>query len=1139
MRLSRNALEKYRFEEKFFSTDEGYVTFPSTYHVRLFVESLNKKRDLLHFPEIAARASEINGISLLNEISHYLFEKYQKEIVPNLYKEISEFLNEAIGKNEVDKAINTVVMTFPPPIIYFQKSSPESYLESTTKDIPNREIIIEELIHIWLENNNPALNKHRELFEDEELKKISDYGKIISEIEKFFLKNKPFGPKNENFFKMLRDPLKEYPHSIKAQLEYIAKEWASILGPLYYKILSALDLFAEEEKLRGLGSGLAQVYEYDGLEENYTPDADWMPNVVMIAKNAYVWLYQLSKKHGREFRSLDQIPEEELAQLSRWGINALWLIGLWERSPASKLVKQWCGNPEAEASAYSLYDYIIAYDLGGENSFLQLKQKALKYNIRLASDMVPNHTGIDSKWVREHPDWYISLEYPPFPSYQYTGASLSQDPNIGIFLEDRYFNRTDAAVTFKRVGYRTGDTRYIYHGNDGTSMPWNDTAQLNYLLPEVREAVIKTILHVAHKFSIIRFDAAMTLTRKHFQRLWFPPPGSGGDIPSRAGLGISHEEFMQRMPQEFWREVVDRVKKEKPETLLLAEAFWLLEGFFVRTLGMHRVYNSAFMNMLRDEDNAKYRSVIKNTLEYDPEILKRFVNFMNNPDEDTAVNQFGKGDKYFGICLLLATFPGLPMIGHGQIEGWAEKYGMEYRRSYWNEEIDWGFYQYHEKVIFPLLKRRYLYSGVKNFFLYDFFTKAGYVDENVFCFSNGTDKERSLIIYNNNHQGTSGWIKNSAAFYDRNKEKLVQRSLGYGLKLSSNSNHYLIFRDQFTGLEYIRNSEKLFNDGLEIILGSYKAQALIDLREIPDNEWNHLHILHDYLGGRGVPNIEEAKQFLIYEPLLSVFRKLLDKKVLNLLSEAKTVSNFNKIIKKRKDELIIFIKEVNNYSGEQKEINLLVDELKEKQTSLAKLLLFSRKENPIEILRTLTVDDLGIILAWLYTHLLGKIKTKDPEYIIYSHTWVDEWLLGRTMNEIIINLPKAPKRLVIQNPSSLVKVLISHQNWEKNSQSTSLIEILRDPEVQSIIQLNRYQENLWFNQENFEFLIKFLVIIALINRISIYKIENMDNPRIKEIIAVFNTWQLALQKSEFKLDQLLDFLDLPEATTLKSLEEKS
>ncbi len=186
---------------------------------------------------------------------------------------------------------------------------------------------------------------------------------------------------------------------------------------------------------------------------------------------------------------------------------------------------------------------------------------------------------------------------------------------------------------------------------------------------------------MARNFPIIRFDAAMTLAKKHIQRLWFPEPGAGGAIPSRAEHGMTRAEFDAAIPKEFWREVVDRVAAEVPDTLLLAEAFWLMEGYFVRTLGMHRVYNSAFMHMLRDEDNAKYRLAIKNTLEFDPQILKRYVNFMNNPDEKTAVEQFGNGDKYFGVCTLLATLPGLPMFGHGQIEGFREKYGMEFRNA--------------------------------------------------------------------------------------------------------------------------------------------------------------------------------------------------------------------------------------------------------------------------------------------------------------------------------------------------------------------------------------------------------------------------------------------------------------------------
>jgi hypothetical protein len=192
----------------------------------------------------------------------------------------------------------------------------------------------------------------------------------------------------------------------------------------------------------------------------------------------------------------------------------------------------------------------------------------------------------------------------------------------------------------------------------------------------VREQVIQTILHVARQFPIIRFDAAMTLAKRHIQRLWYPAPGAGGAIPSRAEYSMPTPEFDARIPVEFWREVVDRVAAEVPGTLLLAEAFWMMEGYFVRTLGMHRVYNSAFMNLLRDEDNQHYRGLLKQTMEFDPGIMKRYVNFMSNPDERTAIDQFGTGDKCFGIATLMATLPGLPMFGHGQVEGFTEKYGM-------------------------------------------------------------------------------------------------------------------------------------------------------------------------------------------------------------------------------------------------------------------------------------------------------------------------------------------------------------------------------------------------------------------------------------------------------------------------------
>ena len=84
------------------------------------------------------------------------------------------------------------------------------------------------------------------------------------------------------------------------------------------------------------------------------------------------------------------------------------------------------------------------------------------------------------------------------------GPDVSGDARVSIQLEDGYWNESDAAVVFKSVHRESGQTRYIYHGNDGTQMPWNDTAQLDYLKPQVREAVIQTILDVARRFPVIR-----------------------------------------------------------------------------------------------------------------------------------------------------------------------------------------------------------------------------------------------------------------------------------------------------------------------------------------------------------------------------------------------------------------------------------------------------------------------------------------------------------------------------------------------------------------------------------------------------------------------------------------------------------
>ncbi len=1104
--VSRAARDYYQFDETLFSLT-GNVIFANFHAARTFAQRMNQRRDLVNYPERAVRAGQINAMGLIDEILHYTIAAYRQQRNPLVVGQALDWLTDQVGEEQVNKAVWKFCQEFPPVAVYRKEISLDNYLSGATDGVPHRQVVLEEMIMLWLANANPAFAPYYELFDDTALKQETAYNAIIASLHDFFDTQPTFGPDNQNLLDMLRSPALAAPHSLFAQLEYIRTRWATLLGRYLYRLLTSLDLIKEEEKATFFGPGPARVYEFAGMElelEKFSPDRDWMPSCVLIAKNAYVWMDQLSKKYGRSITTLDQIPDEELEILARYGFTGLWLIGLWERSPASKRIKQLRGNPEAVASAYSLFAYDIAADLGGEAAYQVLRDRAWKYGIRLASDMVPNHMGIDSRWVIEHPNWFVSLDYSPFPSYTFNGPNLSWDGRVGLYLEDHYYDNSDAAVVFKRVDFWSGQEKYIYHGNDGTSFPWNDTAQLDYLKAEVREAVIQTILHVARKFHIIRFDAAMTLAKKHYQRLWYPEPGSGGDIPSRSEYGLTREQFDAVMPLEFWREVVDRVAQEQPDTLLLAEAFWLMEGYFVRSLGMHRVYNSAFMNMLRDEKNQEYRLVIKNTLEFDPQILKRYVNFMNNPDERTAVDQFGKGDKYFGTCAMMATLPGLPMFGHGQIEGFTEKYGMEYRKAYWDEAVDNYLVERHQREIFPLLRKRYIFAEAQDFLLYDFYTADGYVNEDVYAYSNCSGEERALVVYHNKFASAQGWIRISSAYPVKSgngdEKTLVQRTLGEGLGLQHDGRYYTIFRDSISGLEYIRNSQELHDQGLYVELDAYKYHVFIDFREVEDNDWRQYAHLASYLGGRGVPDIEEALKEIFLQTVHTPFRELVNAGQIRWLIDHRAgvdiypEADLEPVLDEVEEKARLLLTQIVEFidgSGNPQLVARLI-----RQDILALLKVGKLEENigqPVKRKIKAALDYLasgtegspgsallagdasiwGTLLGWLFTRRLGSMLDKLDGAEI-SRAWIDEWLLGKLLGQAFRDLGIDESRA--QKMVATIKLLITHQDWLPQFRISKRTEIrqsafkalqgwLEDGDVQRWLGVNRYQGVLWFNKE--------------------------------------------------------------------------
>jgi hypothetical protein len=1069
--IARRARERYRFDDALF-TLSGNVIFANLRAAHEFAHKMNATRESAQH----LRASDLNAMGLMDEILHYVVKQYRERRNPRAIAQALQWLDERLGRDAVDAALRRFAEEFPPRAVYRGEASLDEYLRGETTGAPNRESALEEMLLLWLANVNPACAPFIELFDDAALENETVYPQVPALLHAFFETQPRFGPQNQNLLDLLRAPALAFPHSLAGQLDFILKHWRALLGEYAARLLSALDFVREEESKFALAGAPAQVpvptFHRAGIEhepERFSADLDWMPHLVLIAKNIYVWLDQLSKKFHVAITRLDQIPDEELDLFARWGITGLWMIGVWERSAASRRIKQMMGNPDAVASAYAIFEYRIADALGGDAALQNLKERAWRRGIRLASDMVPNHMGIDSRWVIEHPDWFIARDDSPFPAYTFNGPDWSWDARVGIYLEDHYYTRSDAAVVFKRVDKWTGDTKYIYHGNDGTSFPWNDTAQLNYLKPEVREAVIQTILHVARQFSVIRFDAAMTLARKHYQRLWFPEPGTGGAIPSRAEFGMARAQFDAAMPEEFWREVVDRIARDAPDTLLLAEAFWLMEGYFVRTLGMHRVYNSAFMNMLRDEDNAKYRQVMKNTLEFDPEVLKRYVNFMNNPDERTAVDQFGKGDKYFGICTMMATLPGLPMFGHGQIEGFAERYGMEYPRAYWDEQPDDDLVARHTREIFPLLRRRYLFAGVEHFLLYDFFAPEGHVNEDVFAYSNCFGGERALVVYHNKFATARGWIRTSAAYAVKTgnggEKRLAQKNLGEGLGLHDDANHFAIFRDHTTGLEYIRNSKELCERGLYVELNAYARHVFLDWRETRDESGLHARLAAT-LNGRGVPSIGEALRELALQPVLAPFRETVNAGFFRWLLDNR-VDKAKKVNAAALDEaeqkmlrLLCAVKQFTYGTGDE---NSIAQQTRRQVEAVLRLTALKELKRVGE-----NVASWGALLGWLFTHSLARVVSADTSES-QSGVWVDEWLLGKVIANALREL--GLDEGAAWHAVTAIKILISHPRALEMQPSAALEGWLNDDAARQFLRVNRHDDIVWFNQEAFEQLV--------------------------------------------------------------------
>ena len=479
--ISRSARHRYHAEQALFSFS-GNVIFADVKASRELAHSMNRVRGTEEDPQRTIHPGALFAMGLIDEASHLLIHHYRKVVAPQAIADALQWFSSRLGAERLNELLLRFVQEFPGSTIYRGEETAEEWLSGSTDGMSHREAAFEELMMLWLANANPGFHKFIELFDATSLTKQTPYPKVTGGLREFFATKPPIGDEGANLIDVLRAPALASPDSLSGQLAFIRDKWSRILGDAALRrLVLAIDVLQEEDvaiwmrfhpsdemaerRRRGRQGhagdfgGRVDLPDFAVMQheyERFSPDQDWMPSTVLIAKSTYVWLAQLSKRHGRSITRLDQIPDEELATLAARGMNSLWLIGLWERSRASRTIKHLCGKEDAVASAYSLYDYRIADDLGGYDAYIRLRDQAGRFGIRLASDMVPNHMGIDSPWVIEHPEWFLSRYDSPYPAYSFNGPDLSSDGRVEIKIEDHYYEQSDAAVVFRRLDKWTG-----------------------------------------------------------------------------------------------------------------------------------------------------------------------------------------------------------------------------------------------------------------------------------------------------------------------------------------------------------------------------------------------------------------------------------------------------------------------------------------------------------------------------------------------------------------------------------------------------------------------------------------------------------------------------------------------------------
>lgn len=351
----------------------------------------------------------------------------------------------------------------------------------------------------------------------------------------------------------------------------------------------------------------------------------WPKHPVIYEINTWVWLRELSRKYNQPI-TLATIPKQELDQIASFGFDAVWFMGVWDRSPAGieismrndglledfrRVLPDFSGADNV-GSPYCVRNYTVDEHLGGPSGLAAVRKVLAKRGIRLILDFVPNHVAPDHPWVNDHPEYFV----------QGNADDARNDPSSFIEIGGKVFAC----------------------GRDPFFPAWPDVLQLNAFQPGLRRAVIGIVSSISDQCDGVRCDMAMLVMNTIFERTWGNHSG-------------------QRPSTEYWIDLISAIKQTHPDFLFMAEAYWDLE-WELQQLGFDFCYDKRLYDRL-EKDSAES---VRLHLCADLAFQEKMVRFIENHDEPRATSAF-TNPKARAAAVTIATIPGAKLFHEGQMEG--------------------------------------------------------------------------------------------------------------------------------------------------------------------------------------------------------------------------------------------------------------------------------------------------------------------------------------------------------------------------------------------------------------------------------------------------------------------------------------